>query len=197
MLVSGCLDLVCAMLGISNGTTGGSSIRYHRSTTAGEPGTTSLCGDLYFALSPRNRCAWSAADEWFHFEVSGCCSGVLVLPFWSGGDSLGGCFSKRSGRFHLALSHGASCGSVLSCFVCLVSCRMSVSSCLSDPIYRPLHWWRIRVWESIAVLDHVGLVSSVFPWFWLSLSFSVLSFAVHGGGVIVLVFVDLVVFCVV
>ena len=38
-------------------------------------------------------------NERFHLEVSGCCSGVLVLPFWPGGDSFGGWFSRWSGRF--------------------------------------------------------------------------------------------------
>ena len=71
---------------------------------------------------------------------------------------------------------------------------MSASSCLSDPIYRPLHWWRIRVWESIAVLDHVGLVSSVLAWFWSSLSFLSSLFLLF---MVVVLFVDLVVFCVV
>ena len=65
-------------------------------------------------------------NERFHLEVSGCCSGVLVLPFWSGGlveiPLMVGSAGDLGGSY-LALSHGALCG---SCFVGLVSCVFPV-----------------------------------------------------------------------
>ena len=49
-------------------TTGGSSIRYQQSTTAGEPGTYLCIGDLYLAAIPEIGCL-VATDEWFHWMV--------------------------------------------------------------------------------------------------------------------------------